>query len=355
MANNIPSFLLSEDLPQINCENVCPNKLNSNCRNYKDNTFSIIGHNIRSCRKNFSSFLSFLALLTIHFTVIVLYETWLSEITDFGFEMPGYADINIYRNNFGGGIKIFYESSYNVEILNELSFVNNVFESLVFILSGHGIKYLIISLYRPPNSDPNVFIEMLTLNILSKLDCNEKIILIGDVNINLFNPYNLLYVDSFMNSLLSYSFFPIITLPSKHNYDNIITRFSLIDQIWGNFFEGSDHFSGIVNVSITDHFPIFYMFKTFKKIKKKLVKFRLIDNTKIQIFIDQIRNLNLENILTGENINVDFGNFYDCLFNLYNRCFPIKQKRIKEGDKRVPWMSMKLKKCIKKNLGYLIF
>ena len=210
--------------------------------------------------------------------------------------MPGYADINIYRNNFGGGIKIFYESSYNVEILNELSFVNNVFESLVFILSGHGIKYLIISLYRPPNSDPNVFIEMLTLNILNKLDCNEKIIIIGDVNINLLNPYNLLYVDNFMNSLLSYSFFPIITLPSKHNYDNIITRFSLIDQIWGNFFEGSDHFSGIVNVSITDHFPIFYMFKTFKKMKKKLVKFRLINNTKIQIFIDQIRNLNLENI-----------------------------------------------------------
>ena len=357
MADDIPEFLLSDDLPQINCENVCPNKFYSDCKNFKNKSFSIMGQNIRSCRRNFSSFVAFLSLLVMQFTIIVLYETWLTESNDFGFEIPGYSDINSYRNNFGGGIKFFYDNSYSVEILNELSLVNNVFESLVFILSGNGIKYFIISLYRPPSSNSYTFIEMLTINILDKINPKEKIIIIGDININLFNPYKLLFVDEFVNSLLNYSFFPVITLPSKHNTENVITRFSLIDQIWVNFFEGIDHYSGVVNVSLTDHFPIFYLFKTAQNITKRLIKFRMINNLTKRNFINQVSNTDFEGILTGESTNVNFEMFFDLIFKAYKSCFPIKQKRVREGDGRVPWMTKKLKLCIKKkySLDCLIY
>ena len=47
------------------------------------------------------------------------------------------------------------------------------------------------------------------------------------------------HVNDFITSFLSYSFFPVITLPSKHNYNNVTMRFALIDRIWLNFLKGS--------------------------------------------------------------------------------------------------------------------
>ena len=56
-------------------------------------------------------------------------------------------------------------------------------------------------------------------------------------------------------------FFPIFTLPAKFN-DTMISRYSLIDQVWINFNTGRQHSSGIVLLPLTDHFLIFYAFKT---------------------------------------------------------------------------------------------
>ena len=114
---------LGDELPHIDCSHKCPNELATDLVNRNKNSFSIIGFNIRSCRRNFASFTAFLSLLMIEFSLIVLYETWLTADVDYGFTLPGYEHIDVYRNNFGGGIEILYHSKFNIEVLDDLTFV----------------------------------------------------------------------------------------------------------------------------------------------------------------------------------------------------------------------------------------
>ena len=75
--NSPPHLVIDHDnqLPQINCNNYDPLSFNPCDVTNNKNIFSIIGQNIRSCRKNFCVFLNMLNLISIQFSVIVLYET----------------------------------------------------------------------------------------------------------------------------------------------------------------------------------------------------------------------------------------------------------------------------------------
>ena len=227
-----PNLILNEDLPHTDCFNKDPSQLDIEFRDYERDSFSVCGFNIRSCRRNFSSFVSFLSLLMFRFSIIVLCETWLSENIDYSFDIPGYNSVNLYRNCNGGGLKLFYDTIYSVSVIDSLTFINNVFEILSVTLNGPNIKVTICSIYRPPNSDPYLFIDQLINNVISKFNVGDKIIIIGDLNLNLYNPLNLRYIDEFINSLLSLTFFPIITLPTRIDERNSLNKHSLIDHTY---------------------------------------------------------------------------------------------------------------------------
>ena len=337
---NQPNLIIDEELPQINCFNKSPNELSNDCRTYDANAFSMLGFNIRSMRKNFSTFTTFLSLLMTKFTIIVLYETWLTNLIDHGFNLEGYNNINAYRNEFGGGLKVFYDDRYRIERLDHLSFVTNIFEILSFVLIGPMTRFVILSIYRPPSSDPNMFNESLVNDILNRLSPTDNIIIIGDLNLNLYNPLRLRFIDDFVNCLLSKSFFPVINLPTRINENNVLTKFSLIDQIWTNFKAGTDHVSGVVQTSITDHYPIYYMFKTnLRQNLNKVISFRVLNDNTILRFVENVRNFSFENIIVSNDINLDFKCFIDKLYNIYNHYVPIKSKVIGCSHVKLPWMT----------------
>ena len=184
-------------------------------------------------------------------------ETWLSESTDCAFDINGYKQVNVYRNNHGGGIKAFYDEMFNVEVCRDLTLVNDVMEVLTFFLIGANFKYIICSVYRSTVANPYIFNEMFFNLIIRKFSVSDKIIITGDFNLNLFNPLKLTFIDMYLNSMLAHGYFPVVTLPAKINEQNNITPFSLIDQIWVNFKIGSNHDSGVLIYSLTDHFPVY--------------------------------------------------------------------------------------------------
>ena len=145
--------------PRVECLNVDPESFSNYVRHMKNKSFSIISYNIRSCRKNFSLFLAMLTGLMFEFTVIALYETWLTKEIDYGYNIPGYKQLNNYRNNHGGGIKVFYGENYNVEKIDELTFINEFFEILSFKILNRNLNYIVCILYRPPDSSINFFID----------------------------------------------------------------------------------------------------------------------------------------------------------------------------------------------------
>ena len=341
------NFSEDNDIPKFPCIFRSPDNLTNVFNNYNKGAFSLLTFNVRSCRKNFGSFVSFLSGMMFRFSVIILVETWLSSGADCGFDIGGYKHIDILRNNFGGGIRMYYNEMFNAELISDLTIINDCMEVLTVYLIGLNFKYIICSVYRSPGANPHVFNEEF-LNILNKFPVNAKVIITGDFNLNLFNFLRSTYIDLFIGSMLSCGFYPVITLPTKINDGNSVTPYSLLDQIWVNFKAGSEHDSGVVMFPLTDHFPVYFMFKGDCQAGCKKVVSRLINPNTITNFVSLISNANFGPVYYGNDVNMAFNLFWEILWKLYNSCFPVKRKKVKSNIINAPWMTPDLKKCIKK-------
>ena len=244
---------------------------------------------MRGCRRHFSYFLSFLNILMFRFAVIVLCETHLTADVDKGYNIPGYKQYNIYRSTFGGGIKIFYDELLNVELIPALTFVRNYIEILTFSFYYNSINYIVSAIYRPPSANPNLFNDTLFNEIIDKYPTSYSSIIVGDVNFDLFNPMNHGYIDEYIHSLLQFNYFPIITRPTRIN-DRVdfVIPFSLLDHIWVNFKRGCDHLAVVIKTTISDHYPILYIFKTLGPTVTKTIKYRLLKQNNLNQFYSKV-------------------------------------------------------------------
>ena len=339
-----------DDIPSIDCVYRDPLEFTNESKTFNNGNFiSILNFNIRSCRKNFASILAFLNSLFFTYTVLIFTESWLTENIDFGFDIKGYSQINLYRNRHGGGIKIYHKKEFEINVLDELTFINNFIEILTFYLIGQSFKCVFIAIYRPPSGCPYNFVETV-FDIISKLPDNSKIILLGDVNLNLYNPLNLNYIEDFVNGLLQRSFFPIITKATKINDDArfTLTPYALLDHIWSNFKIGHNHISHILHLPITDHFPVSYIFNINNNPQTEMIKFRIFDENNFYNFTSLLTNLSFNQILNINDPNNRFNYFFNSLLRFYNSSFPIKKKKVKNNTINAPWVTPDLKKCIKK-------
>ena len=354
---NPPDIDISEDgdIPTVPCMYRTPTQFISDTKNYNSGFFSILNINIRSCRRNFTSLISFLSSLFCTFSLIVMTESWLTEDSDCGFDIDGYSQLNLYRSRHGGGLKVYYNSDFLVKVIDDCTFINVFMEILTFMLIGNNFKYIICAIYRPPSRDPIGFMESLFSNILDKLPMNSKIIVIGDLNLNLYNPLRLNYIEDFVNGMLEHSFFPVITKASKINDNdnndnnlNVVTPFSLLDQIWCNFKSGRDHISNIITLPITDHFPVAYTFNNNMTFNFKKIKYRIFNQLNLNSFVRSINELDFGEMLNLDGPNSYFNHFHTHLFRIYNNSFPIRKKRIKSNSINLPWITPELRRCIKK-------
>ena len=96
--------------------------------------------------------------------------------------------------------------------------------------------------------------------VLNMFNPRDNIIIVGDFNINLYNPLSLRYIDDFIHDMQGSNYFALLTLPSMINENNSISKYSLIDHIRSKFQKGKDHISGAIDYLISDHLPNFCVF-----------------------------------------------------------------------------------------------
>ena len=91
-------------------------------------------------------------------------------------------------------------------------------------------KRLIGCIYRPPNTDINVFIARLAFlcEDISKDYKNYKITITGDFNFDIF--LNNKFVTEYPSLMYSYDFMPLILRPTRVS----ATSATLLDHIWIN-------------------------------------------------------------------------------------------------------------------------
>lgn len=236
---------------------------------------------------------------------------------------------------------MYIDSKFRYETIEEFSLIREDFESLVIKVFFDDNKFkIIINLYRIPNSNIEVFLDWLN-NMLVKLKTSnaDEIILCGDLNINLINFNNHSPTNEFLNSLISHSFLPLITLPSRITQNSA----NLLDNIFTN--KSSDHYqSGLIYSSLSDHLPVFYL-NVIKKKEQPIskIKKRNMSKNNIELFKQKLSSNDWSPIQNDYQPESAFKKFSTEIEKKFETCFPFKN--VNQNKKRTPvnnWMTRDL-------------
>ena len=134
-----------------------------------ENSFSLVHFNCRSLKSNFDDIENLLYRCNANFKVIGLSETWMNDEKGDDYEkfyLNGYTVHYINRKNKkGGGAALFVKDSVKQKTIDELTYsIDNCFDVVtVEIKDNKSNVFLVSCIYRPPNTNMNVFIESYTI------------------------------------------------------------------------------------------------------------------------------------------------------------------------------------------------
>ena len=307
---------------------------------FNDNSnFFVIHINIRSFNANFSGFAAYVDSLHIKPNVIILTETWFSQL--FCGSIEGYKSYHTHRpDRSGGGVSIFVSAVLNSTYLPQLSSISNVVETCgVKIDISRNFSINVIGVYRPPLYNLNDFNDIFFNNFLPLIKTNSNILIAGDLNADLLNP-NATEVDLISN-FHSKFFIPHITKATRTTN----TSATCIDHIWSNITTKS--FPGIFDAHISDHFPIFIVFMLYKPNQKVKIKFRDHSSRNLELLRNRSNVLGRDFPLTDRHdVETNTERFCDELYEIYNTCCPMREKFVSANKLSKPWITTDLRLAI---------
>ena len=147
---------------------------------------------------------------------------------------------------------------------------------------------LIGVIYRPPNGNPEEFLDKFSESLSSLTRANKHCYLIGDFNLDLMKHETHSITAQFVEVIFSYGLVPLITKPTR------ITAHSatLIDNIFTNNTNVLSK-NGLIISDLSDHFPIYSVIATDHHSKKGRhhIIVRDINEMRIQDFKSKLANI----------------------------------------------------------------
>ena len=202
-------------------------------------------------------------------------------------------------------------------------------------LNNKFLNVYVLSLYRSPIGDFNIFLEKLEeiLNLLIADPIN--IIICGDFNVNFM-------LDStdkhqLISLLKIYNLDYIVTFPTRINE----TTQTSIDNI---FLDKSKYTSYVIEPyfnGLSDHDALMLtMNVTLQKMDKITKSVRIYDDCFVDEFILNLSYENWENVFNSQydsDINIIFNNFLNTYLRIFHGCFPVQ--RIIVGNMYKGWLT----------------
>ena len=335
------SYHKISDLPKAN--------FNSHFHN-----FSLFHVNIRSLTKHFDELHLLLHSSEIPFDVIGISES--KQLINR--EFPTNVEINDYQlhsqptKSTCGGVAMYVKKSLDHKVLNHLNALEDEFETLwIEINTGPKSKNIIVCCaYRHPDTDARKFTVYLE-SILSKIDKNKTICIMGDFNINLLNYESHSNTNEFINSMVSHHLLPHILQPTRVT-DHSAT---IIDNIFTNATE-YDTISGNILNQLADHFSQFLIMKKISVVHKDATyckyDYSKFDKDKFLSDFSKICWDEDKNISTD--VNTKFSIFHEKVTDCVRSHVPlIKLSRKQLFLQSKPWISVRIKNMIAKRDKYL--
>ena len=201
--------------------------------------------------------------------------------------------------------------------------------------------------YRPPNGDPNE-LENHFKNILSKRKItNKELVLVGDFNINVLDFNESKMVQNFVNLMFRHGLIPTINKPTR------VTRntATAIDHIIINSVINAEFKTGTIKTDISNHFPIFFIFKCVvdsTEAREEFIYKRNYSSNSIETFKQKLREVNWNEVKQSNNANESYAKFSEICTSLYEECFPKFKIKLNQRKNLSPWITKGIKKSSKR-------
>ena len=256
----------SKNIKNLDTVYVLPEDFHDSLEKPITSYFSILHLNIRSIKKNFESFKTFLSSLDFTFSILCFSETWCDDLDNFTYDLPNYTSNHQKRSDCkGGGVSAYIHNSLNVKTRPDLSTNCGDIESLTLEIISEKTRNTIVSvLYRPPNGHFEHFENFLTNFFLNTKDSNKNVYIAGDFNLNLLDHSLNKKVHNSLNLIYQNSFILIVNKPSRVTRKTSTT----IDHILTNSSVNTNFKTFIFKIDISDHFPICFLQPTSRPREK---------------------------------------------------------------------------------------
>ena len=185
-------------------------------------------------------------------------QTWLKPHNVDCFFIKGYSHkYSVIPNRIGGGVSFCISNRLMYSRRNYIQF-NPLFKGIIIDIERSELNSIriisIILVYRPPNTDSNIFINDFEI-ILSKLDSkNIFIFMIGDFNYDKFKTSSFQSIniesETFTNRLADFNMYKLIHKPTRINPPSA----TLLDNIYTNIKITIDNRQLSINVNQTQNY-----------------------------------------------------------------------------------------------------
>ena len=255
--------------------------------------------------------------------------------------------MSIHQRRLRRVVLYYIKSNKNFKVRNDLKIVKTKELESVFIeiVNKNKSNLIVGCIYRHPSMIASEFIDDYLKPLFDKIDSDKtKVMLMGDFNLDLLQYDNSNDVSNFLETVISNSFFPYISLPTR------VTSHSktVIDNIFLNFY-WPNIVSGNLSISISDHLAQFLVIPSIQKqnTKTPLMK-RSFKKFSKQNFKCDIENIPWSEIITNNaNVETSTSTFINKIENVLDKHAPYKEFTKKQvSNLSKPWVTKDIAKDI---------
>ena len=282
--------------------------------------------------------------------IAMINETWLRNDTLNKVSFPGYNLLSKQRiGKKGGGICMIIADKFKHRQRDDLLIKTSCFEHLIIKLKTRTAPMILVSVYRPPNTNAKEFLRDYK-NLISSLNkhigTKTPIVIGTDHNLDFLKCDLHQVTQDFVEYNLESKLIPVITRPTR------ITKSSatLIDNIFISQNLVDDYWCGLLLNDISDHLPCLLTIEKSDPDMKgyNLISTRSMTDTKLTNIKHDLDSINWGDVLLGDDCQTAYDKFKNTLTNILDSHAPVLIKQQKTQPKTEPWITPGLKQSRQK-------
>ena len=280
----------------------------------------------------------------------MLSETWLKDGEERFIDIKDYKYEGVVRKHKkGGGVGILIKNNIKYRVRTDLNATNpeNSYEHFFIEVKGTRFNIIAGTIYHPPNTDIDNFLENYANSLFSiRKDKNKEIILGLDHNLDLLKQASHRKTQNFIETTLDNLLLPTITKPTRINKSSA----TLIDNIIISHKLQAGYKSNILISNLSDHLPCLIEINEFYAIKAEATKIkeRKLNKENLEKISQEINNTDWEATLASMNVTESFDTVHSKIMSSIDKFAPEREVIIRNKRNNKPWITRDIANSIRK-------